>query len=106
MNDALRHNFPDQYERDYHVRVLPTKITSLEAHYQHWIKQHQNQYIEVCSWDDSKDLDDDEILVKAALGGDEGLDVLYFCVKKDQYDSKSEFGYVIQEDDTLLQLNQ
>lgn len=102
MNDNLRHNFPEQYELNYFVKVLPTKLTSVEAHYQHWIKQHQNEYIEVCSWDDSKDLDDDEVLVKAALGGDEDSDVLLFCVKKEQYANRSEFGYIIKDDDMQL----
>lgn len=106
MNETLRHNFPDQYELNFNVKVLPTKVTSVEAHYQHWIKKHKNEYIEICAWDDSKDLPDDEMLVKAALGGDEDIDTLYFAVKKDRYRQRDEFGYVIQMDDTELVLKE
>lgn len=104
MNEALRHNFPDQYELNYNVKILPTKATSIEAHYQHWIKKHKNDYIEICAWYDSKDIPTDEILIKAALGGDEDVDVLYFSVKKDRYNQRNEFGYIVQEGDTEMTL--
>lgn len=108
MNDYTRHYFPENYAHEHKVVVLPTKITSIEAHYQHWLKHHRNDYIELQKWDEpneeSEDIEEDEILVEAALGGDPDADIQYFCVKRDKYrEKRTEFGYIIDFHDKHME---
>ena len=107
MNDSQRHYFPEQYERDLNVMVLPTKATSVEAHYLHWLKKNKGQLIETMMWErdaDDPTLDEDELMVRAAVNGDDAQGVYYFAVKKHRYAQRSEFGYVIQSEDLILEL--
>lgn len=104
MDEQTRHNFPDQYEQTFGVKILPTKVTSVEAYYQHWLKQHQFRYIETNHWKDAESVDSDEILIEAALGGDPDNDTQYFCIKKIRYyNNRTEFGYVVQDDDLMME---
>lgn len=104
MNDHTRNHFPEIYEQQYHVKVLPTKTTSYEAYHQRWLKQHKSHYIETSVWEKSDAIDDDEILIEAAWGGDPDDDIQYFCIKREKYLSKrSEFGYVIEDDDLMME---
>lgn len=107
MNENLRHYFPEQYEQAMNVRVLPTKATSVEAHYLHWLKKHKGALIETMSWErdaDDATLDEDELMVRAAVNGDDAQGVYYFAVKQYRYDERCEFGYVIQPEDLQLEL--
>jgi hypothetical protein len=89
------------------VRILPTKATSVEAHYQHWLKKHKGALIETTMWErDANDptIDEDEVMVRAAVNGDDAQGVYYFAVKKHRYAQREEFGYIIQNEDLQLEL--
>ncbi len=99
----LRHFYPDQYEKNFGVKLLPTKLTSVEANHQHWLKIHQHDLIEINAWDHSPHVPPNHMLVEATLGGkDETLH--YFAVTYERYSKKHEFGYIIQPGDEPYKL--
>lgn len=105
--EKLRHHFPDQYERKMgNVKILPTKSTSVEAHYQHWLSKHQHDFIEIKAWNDSdEDVTPGCVLVYAALSGDEDKSSGYWMVKTETYlNNRTEFGYIISPADEPREL--
>lgn len=104
QQESIRHHFPDQFEQQFKVKVLPTKATSVAAYYQHWLKKHDQQLIEIEAWSVGEGLPVGHTLVKAAINGDEQLGVYYYAVDNQRYAHRGEFGYVIQHDDTEMVL--
>lgn len=96
--EYLRQQFPDQFEKKLgNVKVLPTRRTSIVAYHQHWLNQHQHDFIEVEAWDDTcLNVPAGKVLVRAALGGDENRMTAYWMVDQKRYTEKrTEFGYII-----------
>lgn len=101
-NEKIRQLFPEQYERQHNVVLIPTKLTSEEKYKQNWFAKYRHQYIEVEAWE-AKDWPDkiepNQVLVKAALGGDPNEDWGYWFVPDERYQLREELGYIIHNED-------
>ena len=96
-SEKQRQLFPENFEQEHNVLILPTKATSVEAYYQRWLHQHRFNFIEIAAMDDRyQNVDLGKVLVKAALGGDEDATVGYWMVDAKHYhNERTEFGYII-----------
>ena len=96
--DDIRHHFPDLFEENLHVKILPTALTSVELYRRKWFKDHKNDFVEIESWcDKSKNVTKGKVLVKAELGGDEMKEITYWDVDAQLFNKeRTEFGYVIK----------
>lgn len=97
-NERQRQLYPELFEQQHNVRILPTKATSVEAYYQRWLHQHKFNFIEIAAMDDRyENVDTGKVLVKAALGGNEENAVGYWMVDANCYNKeRTEFGYIIK----------
>lgn len=95
--DDVRHHFPDIYESKHNVKLLPTALTSEEMYRRRWYKEHKDDFIEIEFWDEKDGgVPPGEVLVQAALGGDENKEVTYWgVVESDFLAERTEFGYIV-----------
>lgn len=102
-NERQRQLYPELFEQQHNVRILPTKATSVEAYYKRWLQQHRFNFIEIAAMDDRyQNVDAGKVFVKAALGGNEENAVGYWMVDANDYrKERTEYGYIIniQRDD-------
>ena len=96
--EDVRQHFPDLFEKQLNVRIIPTALSSIELYRRKWFKEHKNDFIEIESWcDKDPNVTKGKVLVEAALGGDEFKAITYWDVDKDLFnEEKTEFGYVVK----------
>ncbi len=95
--EDIRHHFPDLYETELHVRLIPTALTSVEMYRRRWYKKHKNDFVEIEFWDEKDGgVAPGKVLIQAALGGDENKEILYWETdEKDFLAERTEFGYIV-----------
>ena len=115
-NEKIRQHFPEQYEQRHNVVLIPTKLTSEEKYKQNWYAKYQQEFIEIEAWEGKDHLyqeqkssdhiiiQPDQVLIKAALGGDPHADCGYWIVPADRYALRDELGYIISTQDTFAEL--
>jgi len=97
-DEKLKHFFPERFEAKKHVILFPHTRTSNEKAYEHFLKKHKLDQIEVYHWDVQHErIPAGYVLVEASRGGNSDGFLSYWLVKREEFlKLRTEFGYIIR----------